>query len=162
MTNQTFQEQIYKDFYKKVYGYLWGKVQNDVLAEDLTSIVFVKIYEKLDIYDESKSSISTWIFRITHNALIDYYRGRKVFEEMPEEIPEESSSVEDEILCSEQLELLADALSEIPERERDLIVLKYYKGCTLKEIASMMNMSYANVKLVHNKALMNLRTKLGG
>lgn len=159
MTVQT-KEEIYKQYFKKVYGYMWGKVQNVVLAEDLTSTVFLKVYEKLDSYDESKAALSTWIFRITHNTLIDYYRVRKVNEEMPEEIGVSGDSVEEEILNSEQLDLLADALLKLPERERDLIVLKYYKGWTLKDIAEKMNMSYANVKLVHNKALMKLRTML--
>ena len=56
------------------------------------------------------------------------------------------------------LDTLADALTTLKERERDLILLHYYKGLTLKEVADKMGMSYINAKVIHKKALSGLRT----
>ena len=56
------------------------------------------------------------------------------------------------------LDLLADALLRLKEKERDLIVLHYYSGHTLREVADMMGMSYINAKVIHKKALESLRT----
>ena len=53
-----------------------------------------------------------------------------------------------------------EALEKLPQRERDLIILHYYTGLTLKEVAVKMSMSYSNTKLVHNKALMLLRNRM--
>lgn len=147
---------IYTDFYQKVLNYVNSKVQNMTQAEDLTSDIFLKIYEKLDTFDESKSSLSTWIFTITRNTLTDYYRTRKVFSEVPEDFRDDTC-IDDELCTSETLETLADALESLDERERDLIILRYYKGLTLTEIAERMNISYSYVKILHNKALSGMR-----
>lgn len=147
---------IYTDFYQKVLNYVNSKVQNMTQAEDLTSDIFLKIYEKLDTFDESKSSLSTWIFTITRNTLTDYYRTRKVFSEVPEDFRDDTC-IDDELCTSETLETLADALESLDERERDLIILRYYKGMTLTEIAERMDISYSYVKILHNKALSGMR-----
>jgi len=57
----------------------------------------------------------------------------------------------------ELLENLAEALLILKEKERDLIVLHYYKGYTLKKIAEVMKMSYINAKVIHKKALARMR-----
>lgn len=148
-------EQIFKDYHDKVLHLIYGKINNYTLAEDLTSEVFLKVYSKLDTFDETKASISTWIYRIAQNTVIDYFRTRKVYSEVPEEIAQESE-IDDEILNNETLDALADALTELPERDRDLIILHYYHGLTLKEAAEKIGMSYSNAKLVHNKSLVVL------
>lgn len=148
-------EQIFKDYHDKVLHLIYGKINNYTLAEDLTSEVFLKVYSKLDTFDETKASISTWIYRIAQNTVIDYFRTRKVYSEVPEEIAQESE-IDDEILNNETLDALADALTELPERDRDLIILHYYHGLTLKEVAERIGMSYSNAKLVHNKSLVVL------
>ena len=60
-------------------------------------------------------------------------------------------------LTDDALDSLADALLALKERARDLIVLHYYFGHTLKEVAEMMGMSYINAKVIHKKALESLR-----
>ena len=71
-----------------------------------------------------------------------------------------SRSIRSLIRFEETLNELADALEKLPQRERDLIILHYYTGLTLKEVAVKMSMSYSNTKLVHNKALMLLRNRM--
>lgn len=152
-------EEIYQNYYRKVYGYIISKINDADTSEDLTSAVFVKIYEKIDTFDESKASISTWIYTIARNTLTDYYRTRRVFDEIPETFPE-NSSVEEEICNKEMLEKLADALQTLDERERDIIILRFYSGKTLKEIAEKMDISYAYVKVLQNKAFDKLKKLL--
>ena len=149
------QEEIYNQFHEKVQWYLLEKVGDKYLAEDLCSDVFVKVFDKYDSFDESKASLSTWIFTIARNTLIDYYRSRKVFEEVPEDIAT-NSDIEEEACNSETLEELAKALEKLEEREREIVILRYYSGFSLKDIAIRMNISYAYVKLLHNKAINEL------
>ena len=158
--SEAFKNEVYTSYYKKVLGYINGKVCNLSLAEDLCSEVFLKIFEKLDSFDAEKASLSTWIFTITRNRLTDYYRTRRVFEEIPETLTDDSC-VEAEICNQESLDELADALEKLDSRERDIIILHYYSGCTLKEIAERLGISYAYVKILHNKALALLRGTLG-
>ena len=152
-------EQIYLKYHEKVFGYILSKINNVQDAEDLSSEVFLKVYAKLDTFDENKASLSTWIYTVTKNTLTDYYRTRKVFFEMPEDA-EDETSVADEICNAEALEKLADALETLEKRERELIILHYYSGKTLKEIAERLDISYSYVKILQNKALEHLRKKL--
>ena len=147
---------IYTDFRDKVFGYIRGKISDPDLAEDLCADVFLKVYEKLDSYDEQKAALSTWIYTITRNTLVDYFRTRHSAQELPEELAA-TEDVEDGLCREETLETLAAALEKLDERERNIIIRRYYSGMTLKEIAAQMDISYAYVKLLHNKALSALR-----
>ncbi len=151
---------IYTDFHKKVTRYVTGKIPNPQDAEDLVSCVFMKVFQKLDTFDESKASLSTWIFTITRNTVYDFYGTRKDFSELPEDIADDGK-IDENLLNEEMLEQLADALESLDERSRDLIILHYYSGLTLKEIADRMQMSYPNAKVIHKKALRALQAFLG-
>ena len=153
-------EKLYADFHNKVARYVAGKVPNPHDAEDLVSCVFLKVYQKLDSFDERKAAVSTWIYTIAQNTVIDYYRTRKQYSELPEDLAEESE-IDLKLLNDERLEQLCAALEQLDMRSRDLIILHYYKGFTLKIVAEKMQMSYANAKVIHRRALQKLRGYLG-
>ena len=146
-------EDIYISYHDKVSAYIRGKLDNHHDAEDLVSQVFEKVYGKIHTFDESKASLSTWIYTITRNTVTDYYRTRCIHASY-DEVYELSAPEKDRNM----LDALADALTTLKERERDLILLHYYKGLTLKEVADKMGMSYINAKVIHKKALSGLRT----
>ena len=145
--------QIYEEYHMKVLRYIQSKVNDYYLAEDLCSDVFVKVYEKLDTFDENKASFSTWIFTIVRNKLIDYYRTRKVTVEIPDDL---TYDVEDDT-NEEALETLASALEKLDERDRKLVIMHYYEGKTLKEVADELEISYIYAKVLHQKVLSSLK-----
>lgn len=152
MSERKTPEEIYLAYKDKVAAYVRGKIPNAADAEDIVSKVFLKVMEKYDTYDESKAAVSTWIYTITGNTVIDFYRTQKVHGELEETFSYTEDGY-DEIIKEETLEELANALEKLDQRSRDVIILHYYSGHTLKEVAGMMNMSYANMKLVHAKAI---------
>ncbi|MBR3953155.1 MAG: sigma-70 family RNA polymerase sigma factor [Oscillospiraceae bacterium] len=152
----TNQDSLYLDYKDKVTAYVRSRIENKYDVEDIVSTVFLKIYQKIDSFDESKASLSTWIYTITRNTVIDYFREIKIHIDFLDEIEADTLSA-DSLVDDELLEDLADALETLSERERDLIILHYYKGYTLKRISEMMDMSYINAKLIHTKALSMLR-----
>lgn len=152
-------EAIYSDYYGKVYGYCRSRLPSSQDAEDVAADVFVKVYEKLGSYDENKSSLSTWIYTITRNTLTDRYRTGRLLYEIPEE-QEDGTSVEDDVCRAEMLERLAGALSHLPERERNILILRYYSGKTLKDIAERLDISYSYAKVLQNKALDEIKKYL--
>lgn len=153
-------EKIYHHYHAKVCGYIWSKINSAQDAEDIAADVFAKVFEQLNSFDERKASLSTWIYTITRNTLTDYYRTRRVFGEIPEALTD-GSSLEDEVCNAEMLERLTEALSQMDERMRDVIILRYYDGRTLREIAERMGISYAYVKVIQNKAFTFLKKSLG-
>lgn len=154
-------EQIYEQYHDKVFAYIRNHVNQIEDAEDLCSDVFIKIYSKIDTFDSSKASISTWIYAMTSNTVIDFYRTNHIHSEIPEDLAEEKSLIEDEVLNNESLEILAKALKELSQEQRDIIVLRYYRGLTLQEVAAQMNLSYGVTKLRHREALGRLRDLIG-
>ncbi len=149
------EEQIYRDYHGKVRAYVRGKISDGWEAEDLVSEVFIKVCKKLPTFDATKSSVSTWIYTITRNTVIDYFRTKKQVYELPLQVECDDEALQN-VLNEESIEELADALQRLDERSRDLIVLHYYKEYTLKKTGEIMHMSYANTKIVHQKALKKL------
>jgi len=148
-------ERIYKEYQPKVRAYVRGKIQDPHDAEDLVSAVFMKVVQKLDSYDPAKASVSTWVYTMTRNTVTDFFRTRRSMVAFEDYMLDEAPAMD---LTDEALDNLAEALLSLKEKERDLIVLHYYSGHTLKIVAEMMGMSYINAKVIHKKALTGLRT----
>jgi len=151
--------EIYERFSGKVMNYIWSKVGDKYVAEDLCSTVFVKVYEKFDTFDESKAQISTWIYTVAHNTVIDYYRTNRIMSEVPEETVA-ADNPELECLNNESLSELAKALEKLGERERTVVVKYYYYNESLKDIAADIGVSYSYIKILHKKALDELKSLL--
>ena len=145
-------EELYRRFFPKVQGYIRARVQNQQDAEDLCSTVFMKVYAQLDSYDESRASLSTWIYAITRNTVADFLRLQHPTGELDETLPAPEND--------QELEDLADALEALPARERDLVILHYYHGLSLKEVAGKMGLGYSTVKLYHSQCLRRLERLL--
>lgn len=153
-------ENIYATYSGKVMGYIMARVQRRADAEDLCADVFEKVFRKINDFDREKSSMNTWIFTITRNTLIDYYRTNRPSEELDEQIPADMA-VESSLLERETLSELAQALKRLPQELQDIVVLMYYDRKPMTEVAQMMHLSYGAVKLRHQKALGMLKRFLG-
>lgn len=149
-------EEMYRSYRDKVSRYILGKVPNAHDAEDLVSNVFLKAYNKWETFDANRASPSTWIYAITRNTVIDYYRTRRVNGELPEGLAC-VEQIDERLIQEDTLDRLVDALEGLSRRERDVILLHYYSGETLRVIAEKLQLSYATVKLTHAKALRQLQ-----
>lgn len=156
---------LYLAYRDKVCAYVRSRVGDAGDGEDLVSTVFLKIIENYDAFDESRGSASTWIYAITRNVVRDYYRGRQrrpspaYLEELSYELPS-SDAADENCLREEDLEVLADALEKLTEREKLLILLRYDRGYSLKKTAELLHVTYSNAKYIHTSALAKLRLSL--
>ena len=158
MIDSEYFDSIYREYHDKVYGYIIGQVGVSEDAEDLCSEVFRKAMEHYD--PDRGPGISSYLYTTTRNTVIDFYRTHRVSSELTEDIPAEGS-LEDQMINADTLDRLADALKQIPERDRDIIVLHYYEGNTLMEISEMMSLPYSVIKRAHRSALKKLQDILG-
>ena len=158
MPIKTSIDEIYEEYYQKVFSYINSRINNYHDSEDLCEDVFTKVFKNLEKFDESKSALSKWIFNITKNTLIDFYRTRHDSYELLDnyEYEEEKNAVSETELAD-----LANALNKLNDEERDIIVLKYYEGYSLKEIGEKMSLTYGVVKLRHNSALEKMKGFMG-
>ena len=151
--------ELYATFGDRVLAYVSARVSNRQDAEDITAETFEKAMRALPRYDEAKASYSTWVYTIARNTMTDYFRKRRQFAVLSDEVASDEQ-VDDGLLSEETLEELARALARLSQDERDVVVLRYYHGLPLTEVADKMRMSYGMVKLRHQSALAALRNAL--
>ena len=159
-------EAVYSEYFSAVYNYVFYKLLNRENTEDVVSQVFLKLLGKLSTFDPAKASLKTWIFRITDNTLIDYYRRRRPMLS----IDQEESGLENvlHVDFEEQYEkeiaperqALLEALRQLPERERMFIYYKYFENITNREIARRMSMNENTVSAIMARARNKLRNIL--
>ena len=112
----------------------------------------------LEKYDASKASLSTWIYTITRNTVYDYLRekrDRPALELLDFTAVSEEETYEP-VMQRETLEELACALEKLPQDQRDIIILLYYKKLERKNVAQMLGMTYGQLRYLHDKAIHRL------
>ena len=152
-------EELYPAYRDRVMRFFLSRLDSREDAEDLTSEVFLKVTRALSGFDAEKASLSTWLYTISRNVLTDHLRRKRAPEELSEE-PYAEDQAEKRLVREETLRELAAALGRLERDQRDVVILRYYNGYPLTEIARRMGMSYGAVKLRHAKALEALRRDL--
>ncbi len=141
--------ELYEEFMPKVYRYIGYKVNNEQLAEDLTSTVFEKALDNFERYSSDKAAFSTWIFSIARNTLIDYYRtkSKRQMEPLDEtfEIESEDDSPGEQVEKKEEREYLRRCLLRLPDEEQEIIRLKFAAEFNNRQIAKILGLSESNV-----------------
>lgn len=149
---------IYTQYYDKVFGFVRSKIFNRTEAEEIVQTVFLKVYSNLDKYDETKASLSTWIYTITRNTVYDYLKEKRDHPML--ELTDNTAASEEEfcdsVLKRETLEELACALEKLPQDQRDTVILLYYKELDRKTVAEMFGITYGQLRYLHDKAIKRL------
>lgn len=153
---------IYAQYRDKVFGFVRSKIYNQTEVEDIVQTVFLKVYSNLDKYDETKASLSTWIYIITRNTVYDYLKDKRDHPvlELIENTEESEEKTDDSLLNQEALEELACALQKLPQNQRDIIILIYYHGKPKTEVAKILDITYGQLRYLHDKALSRLKETL--
>jgi len=152
---------IYEQYRDKNFGCVLSRIHNRAEAEDVVSTIFLKICKNIDKYNPEKASLSTWVYTITRNTVYDSLkalRDRPAFE-LLENTPS-PENVEEKVLSKELLEELACALEKLPQRERDAVILLYYRKLDRKTVADALGITYAQLRYLHDKAIQKLEKLL--
>ncbi len=135
-------------------------LKNKMLSEDVLQEVLVKVWEKGDSYDSSKGSLYTWLMRVAKNAAIDKTRSKEFIRDG------KSNSIENFVFNSgsvkeqkkaEQSDDVWETVDQLPENQRCLIDMAYFKGFTQKEISKELDIPLGTVKTRMRTALSTLR-----
>lgn len=153
----------FDDFYKKnyllVFRYIKKKIFSAEDAEDLASVVFTYCYQNWDRYDASKASLSSWLFMIVNSRLKNYYRDKKTFvdyDSLSFLIGDTQDSLDQALMLDSTRQELAAALKQLPEKQSQLIIYKYFMNLSDSEIADRLMMSVGNVRVTCHRVLKRL------
>ena len=139
--------EIWKNFHSHLYAFIFGKVNNKELAEDILMDVFIKIQTKLsDLKDINK--LESWIFQITRNAINDHYRSKSYNSELREnqEIFDDEEEKEDNQFMNTTEHWLKNYINVLPDKYRKAILSTDINGIPIKELAENLDITYVNAK----------------
>jgi len=152
------------DFYApRVYAYLLRLRLEPGVADELTQDVMTTLWQKAELFDRTKSSVGTWLFRIAHNRRIDVHRrGREntVPEPRATDTPDPSPAPDDSLDMSQREASIRAALRLLPEEQLDLIRLAFFEGLSHGGIASQTGLPLGTVKSRLRLAFSRLRQAL--
>ena len=143
-------DNIYEEYFDRVYYKVLSVVKNDDDAEDICQETFISVYKNLSNFRD-ESNIYTWIYRIAINKTYDFFKKRKIEFEINDDVLSlpEDVNFDTKVILQEKLKLISD-------KEREIVILKDIYGYKLKEIAEMKNMNLSTVKSVYYKALKDM------
>ena len=160
--------EVYHTYYPSVFLYVRKRVQSQHEAEDLTSEIFEAAHHYYPSYEPEKSALATWLYVIAGSRLKNYYRKNRPacadISELSEFLPCAESGIES-IETAEQAQtlrdLLADALQQLSERSRKIVVMKYLLNRPTEEIAKEVGTTNGNVRVLLLRALRQMEKYLG-
>jgi len=137
-------EQIWKEYHANLHGFIKSRVGDAYAADDILQEVFTRIYSRIGTLKED-NKIQSWIYQITRNAIIDYYRSHKTMEKLPETLTiselEPGDKVRQEIAA-----WLLPMIQTLPEHYRQALMLSEIEGLTQKEVAEKQGVSLSGAK----------------
>ncbi|HTO74005.1 MAG TPA: sigma-70 family RNA polymerase sigma factor [Gemmatimonadales bacterium] len=151
----------YEAYGAQVYSYLRFHLPSADAAEEVTAETFYKAVRGASKYDPAKGEPRFWLFRIARNSLHDYQRREQLRRHTPlgqlRDLVADAPSPEERLLWEEQVARLLDAVAVLPERDRELIGLRYGSDLETSEIASLLGVQESAVRTRLWRALKRLR-----
>lgn len=152
--------ELYNIYLERIYRYVFYQVRDKMTAEDLTEEVFLKAWKSIDTCRGKEQTFSSWLYRIAHNHVIDNLRSqRKYLSADMEALAEVSSPELGEEGKLERQEMLEE-ISDLPQNQKQVIILKFIEGLDNREIGQIMGKSQGAVRVLQMRALATLRQRL--
>jgi RNA polymerase sigma-70 factor (ECF subfamily) len=153
---------LYAEQLPRVYNFFRYRVGDGPVAEDLASLTFEKAWRARHRYRRDLAGFGTWLFAIARNVAVDHFRARRVHAPLeeadgipggptPEELAERRSD----------FERLTGLLATLPDRERELVALKYGADMTNRAIAKATGLTESNVGTILHRTVGQLRAAWG-
>ena len=158
----------YKD---RIYTYIYLKVKNKNVAEDIFQETFIKVINSLKNGKYSHDGkFASWVTRIAHNLTIDFFRKAKQFRTVSNN-PENnidifnttkfaSPTIEDDMIQDQINSDVKRLVETLPEEQKEIIILRHYVGMSFKEIATYTDVSINTALGRMRYALLNLRKQI--
>ncbi len=155
--------EIYERYYQGIYNFIFYRVSEEPLAEDLTAEVFLKAMEAIQSFTFRGIPFSAWLYRIASNLVIDYFRRQPKspsleLEETQVATDDSPSEAVESALTQRELQR---ALSYLTDEQQQVIILKFVDGMSNEEVAQILGKTEGAVKSLQHRALASLGRILG-
>jgi RNA polymerase sigma-70 factor, ECF subfamily len=147
---------LYVRYADDVLRYVTGMIRDHHEAEDITQNVFAKLMKAIKKYEERAVPFDAWILRVARNAALDHLRAKRA-------IPSEEVRLADTgqgQMAVDRGRALRQALEDLPEDQREVLVLRHIVGLSPVEIADTLDKSESSVHGLHHRGRRTLRSNL--
>jgi len=155
---------LYDSYLPRIYAFIYRRVRERSVAEDLTAMTFQRALEKVRHSDLRNDSFGGWLYRIASNAVIDRTRRGQRFSPLEDTDPTGQNGPTDPALESFALavdrEQLRRATLDLPTQHRDLLVLRYYDDLDTDELCAVLSCSSEALAVRLHRALRAVRSAI--
>lgn len=155
---------IFEQHYPRLYAYLYYRVGDADVAEDLCGEVFERAVKHIRRFKPRDGGLGGWLTRIAQNLARDYFRRSKAKPPDPLELNEAWIADSDDpawcVLSQESIQYLQQALNRLTPEQRDVILLRFIAQMRTSEVAHILKKSPGAVKALQHRALLSLRREL--
>jgi RNA polymerase sigma-70 factor (ECF subfamily) len=136
-------EALWKEYHTALRRFIRKRVSEESAVEDLLHDIYIKIHSRIDTLKDS-SRVRSWLYQITRNTIIDFYRNHKPMQELPEGL---SDSEQDVGRAAKELsECVRPMIERISEPYREALILSELQGLTQKEVGEKQGISLPGAK----------------
>lgn len=153
---------LYNRYHEDIFNFIWARVRNKQLAEDLTGEVFTRMMINLPTYRERGVPFAAWLYRIARNLVIDQYRkrGSRLYFPLDERRDKDNADPVDIVEQRLEMERIFRAMRHIKDIEQEVIILRFVVGLSLLEVAEILDKHVGTVKTLQHRGLKALRLAL--
>lgn len=162
-------KELYSLYNRLLFGMILSIVKKREEAEDVLQEVFINIWEKAHTFKSKRGNVYSWLVTITRNKAIDRIRskGYKTQKKASVSIDESPFTLEGDkfdpletTIYSDRAEIVQKALDEIPESQREVLKIAYYRGMTQSEISDHLEIPLGTVKTRTRQGMIKLKNIL--
>jgi RNA polymerase sigma-70 factor (ECF subfamily) len=157
--------QLYEAYFDKIYRYIAMRIRNEMEAEDMTQQVFMKMLQSISSYKSKGVPFSSWIYRIAHNQVIDFFRqqSKKATVDI-EGLPLPSVGDDPQHMVEKQIDIddLKKATKQLTAAQQEVLSLRFAGELSIAECADVMGKSEGAIKALQHSAVLALRKVLAG
>ena len=150
---------LYDIYADRIYRHIYYRVANAEDARDLTQEVFIKAWQGLPRYKRTSTPFLGWLFTISHNRVIDYYRTKKDYSYLNDEITMEATEKSPELLAEMQFtqQQVRKAILQLPKDQQIVILMSFIEGFEYSEIAAVLGKKEGNIRVIIHRSLKKMR-----
>ena len=158
---------LYDRYGRLTYALIFRIVRNGAAAEDLVQETFLRVWNRVQAFDQEKGALGPWVLAVARNRAIDYLRSvdgrmaQNVYELERMEQPSQFANFENEIMNMDRVRILKVAFEKLTPNQRIVLELAYYEGLSQTEMAARMKQPLGTVKTWVRTALKTLREQIG-
>ena len=154
---------IYDRYFSDVYRYIRYRINDEAIAEDLASEVFVRLLEAARKNQGPQTNLKGWLIATASNAVNDHLRRqyRRPTETLSDAMPDESTNIPAELDLREQNQTVQLALAQLTSEQQHVLALRFGLGYSLEETATYLKKKVNAVKALQFRALASLQRQIG-